>query len=112
MFASTPNTVELQTDKTALYLIGAVAGPIAQDLVDGAALVFNEANITYVEATCSLVYDIDGWDRDITNEGFTLSLQGSMTNVGPLDALIEFVDPVTYVLSAPGLIGVYICRTG
>ena len=48
MLASTPNTVELQTDKTALYLIGAVAGPIAQDLVDGAALVFNEANITFV----------------------------------------------------------------
>ncbi|KAG1851680.1 hypothetical protein F4604DRAFT_1933963 [Suillus subluteus] len=66
------------TDKTALYLIGAVGGPITQDLVNGATLAFDQANIT-----------------DITNEGFQLSLQGSLTNVGPLDALIEFVDPVT-----------------
>ncbi|KAG2368054.1 hypothetical protein BDR07DRAFT_1391769 [Suillus spraguei] len=66
------------TDKTSLYLIGAVGGPITQDLVNGATLAFNQANIT-----------------DITNEGFQLSLQGSLTNVGPLDALIEFVDPVT-----------------
>ncbi|KAG2131418.1 uncharacterized protein EDB93DRAFT_1255529 [Suillus bovinus] len=65
------------TDKTSLYLIGAVGGPITQDLVNGATLAFNQANIT-----------------DITNEGFQLSLQGSLTNVGPLDALIEFVDPV------------------
>jgi hypothetical protein len=53
-------------------------------------------------------YDIDSCDRDITNEGFALSLQGSLTNAGPLDALIEFVDPVTYVLSAPGFTGAYI----
>ncbi|KAG1761975.1 hypothetical protein EDD22DRAFT_893760 [Suillus occidentalis] len=66
------------TDRTSLYLIGAVGGPITQDLVNGATLAFNQANIT-----------------DITNEGFQLSLQGSLTNVGPLDALIEFVDPVT-----------------
>ncbi|KAG1812612.1 uncharacterized protein BJ212DRAFT_460083 [Suillus subaureus] len=66
------------TDKTSLYLIGAVGGPITQDLVNGATLAFNQANIT-----------------DITNEGFQLSLQGSLTNVGPLDALIEFVEPVT-----------------
>ncbi|KAG1785555.1 uncharacterized protein HD556DRAFT_110398 [Suillus plorans] len=66
------------TDKTSLYLIGAVGGPITQNLVNGATLAFNQANIT-----------------DITNEGFQLSLQGSLTNVGPLDALIEFVDPVT-----------------
>ncbi|KAG1896026.1 uncharacterized protein F5891DRAFT_1165745 [Suillus fuscotomentosus] len=65
-------------DKTSLYLIGAVGGPITQNLVNGATLAFNQANITY-----------------ITNEGFQLSLQGSLTNVGPLDALIEFVDPVT-----------------
>ncbi|KAF8557967.1 hypothetical protein OG21DRAFT_1504634 [Imleria badia] len=66
------------TDKTALYLIGAVAAPVAQDLVNGAVLAFTEANIT-----------------NISNNGFDLALQGSMTNVGPLDALIEFVDPVT-----------------
>jgi antitoxin (DNA-binding transcriptional repressor) of toxin-antitoxin stability system len=66
------------TDKTSLFLIGAVAGPIAQNLVDAAVLAFTEANIT-----------------NITNEGFDLSLAGSLTNVGPLDALITFVEPVT-----------------
>ncbi|KAG2078952.1 hypothetical protein BDR04DRAFT_1124058 [Suillus decipiens] len=72
------SSVKLDDYKTSLYLIGAVGGPITQDLVNGATLAFNQANIT-----------------DITNEGFQLSLQGSLTNVGPLDALIEFVDPVT-----------------
>ena len=37
-----------QTDKTALFLIGAVAPPIVQDLVDSAELAFTEANITLV----------------------------------------------------------------
>jgi hypothetical protein len=36
----------LQVDDTVLYLIGAVAAPIAQSLVDGATLMFTEANIT------------------------------------------------------------------
>ncbi|GLB37240.1 putative protein of unknown function (DUF3712) [Lyophyllum shimeji] len=66
------------TDKTALYLIGAVAGPVAQHLVDGAVLKFTEANIT-----------------NISDAGFDLSLVGSLTNSGPLDALIEFTEPVT-----------------
>lgn len=83
-----------------MYLIGAVGGPITQNLVNGATLAFNQANITYASTTyltSNLV--TDGRDRDITNEGFQLSLQGSLTNVGPLDALIEFVDPVTYVFA-------------
>ncbi|KAF9222628.1 hypothetical protein BS17DRAFT_802839 [Gyrodon lividus] len=66
------------TDQTALYLIGAVAAPVAQDLVTGANLSFFEANLT-----------------NISNDGFDLTLKGSLTNVGPLDALIEFVEPVT-----------------
>ncbi|KAG6857277.1 hypothetical protein H0H87_007110 [Tephrocybe sp. NHM501043] len=65
------------TDKTALYLIGAVAGPVTQHLVDGSNLKFTEANIT-----------------NITNDGFDLSLAGSLTNVGPLDAMIEFTEPL------------------
>ncbi|KAH7926942.1 hypothetical protein BV22DRAFT_1007914 [Leucogyrophana mollusca] len=73
----TQNGVTAITDNTALYLIGAVAAPVAQDLVNGAQLTFTEANIT-----------------NISDEGFDLSLQGSLTNVGPLDALIEFVEPV------------------
>ena len=40
-----------QLDDTVLYLIGAVAPPIVQSLVDQAELTFNQANITYVFAT-------------------------------------------------------------
>ncbi|KDR75403.1 hypothetical protein GALMADRAFT_553913 [Galerina marginata CBS 339.88] len=65
------------TDKTSLFLIGAVASPIAQHLVDGSVLAFTEADIT-----------------NISNDGFSLALKGSLTNVGPLDALITFLEPV------------------
>ncbi|KAF9451269.1 hypothetical protein P691DRAFT_757432 [Macrolepiota fuliginosa MF-IS2] len=71
-------SVPAVTDETTLFLIGAVAGPVAQHLVDGAVLAFKEADIT-----------------NISNDGFDLSLKGSLTNVGPLDALIEFVEPLT-----------------
>lgn len=37
------------------------------------------------------------FSRNISDEGFDLSLVGSLTNIGPLDALITFVDPVTSV---------------
>ncbi|KAG6813669.1 hypothetical protein H0H92_008517 [Tricholoma furcatifolium] len=70
--------VPATTDDTALYLIGAVAGPVTQHLVDGSILQFTAANIT-----------------NISNDGFDLALAGSLTNVGPLDAYIEFVDPLT-----------------
>ncbi|KAL1735691.1 hypothetical protein EV714DRAFT_280260 [Schizophyllum commune] len=66
------------TDETALYLIGAVAAPIAQHLVDGANVSFTEANIT-----------------NISNDGFDLALLGSLTNIGPLDAQITFTEPLT-----------------
>lgn len=69
--------VRSSVDETALYLIGAVAAPITQKLVDNAILEFTEANIT-----------------NISNNGFDLSLKGSLTNIGPLDAEITFVDPV------------------
>ncbi|KII92866.1 hypothetical protein PLICRDRAFT_102438 [Plicaturopsis crispa FD-325 SS-3] len=65
------------TDKTALYLIGAVSRPIAQTLVDSAVLKFTEANIT-----------------NLANDGFDLSLSGSLTDVGPLDVVITFVEGV------------------
>ncbi|KAH0589321.1 hypothetical protein H2248_005083 [Termitomyces sp. 'cryptogamus'] len=70
--------VPAATDQTALFLIGAVAGPVTQHLVDGSVLEFTEANIT-----------------NINNNGFDLSLAGSLTNVGPLDAFIEFTEPLT-----------------
>lgn len=66
------------TDQTALFLIGAVAPPIVQTLVDGANLTFSAANIT-----------------NLSEGGFDLALQGALTNIGPLDALIEFEEPVT-----------------
>ncbi|KAJ3868577.1 hypothetical protein EV359DRAFT_77557 [Lentinula novae-zelandiae] len=69
--------VDAITDSTALYLIGAVAGPVAQQFVDNAELSFNQANIS-----------------DISNEGFSLTLKGSLTNTGPLDALITFTEPL------------------
>ncbi|KAJ7251753.1 hypothetical protein B0H12DRAFT_1234031 [Mycena haematopus] len=72
------NSVPVVTDTTALFLIGAVAGPIAQNLVDGAVLAFTQANIT-----------------NLSDEGFDLALSGSLTNVGPLDALIDFPEPLS-----------------
>ncbi|EPQ57376.1 hypothetical protein GLOTRDRAFT_120580 [Gloeophyllum trabeum ATCC 11539] len=66
------------TDATALYLIGVVAPPITQGLVDNAKLAFSEANIT-----------------NLSDDGFDLSLKGSLTDIGPLDALITFTEPVT-----------------
>ncbi|KZT27986.1 hypothetical protein NEOLEDRAFT_1129882 [Neolentinus lepideus HHB14362 ss-1] len=70
--------VPVVTDATALYLIGVVAPPITQRLVDTAKLTFTEANIT-----------------NISNDGFDLSLKGSLVGIGPLDALITFTEPVT-----------------
>lgn len=70
-------SVPAVTDQTTLFLIGAVAAPVAQHLVDGSVLAFTEVNIT-----------------NITNDGFDISLKGSLTNVGPLDALIEFTEPL------------------
>ncbi|KAI0660249.1 hypothetical protein C8Q70DRAFT_914138 [Cubamyces menziesii] len=66
------------TDKTALYLIGVVAPPIVQHLVDQADLTFDAANIT-----------------NISDDGFDLSLKGALTGTGPLDAEITFTEPVT-----------------
>ncbi|KAL0580357.1 hypothetical protein V5O48_000210 [Marasmius crinis-equi] len=70
--------VKANTDRSALNLIGAVAGPVAQHLVDGAELAFKSANII-----------------NIANDGFDLELKGSLTGTGPLDAQIEFVEPLT-----------------
>lgn len=80
-------------------LDGAISGSSCI-LVSGATLAFNQANIRYVSniyLTPTLV--VDGRGRDITDESFQLSLQGSLTNVDPQDALIKFVDPVTHVFA-------------
>ncbi|KAI0256058.1 hypothetical protein BJV78DRAFT_435519 [Lactifluus subvellereus] len=72
------SNVTVITDQTALYLIGVVAPPVVQTLMDGANLTFNAANIT-----------------NLSDGGFDLALQGALANIGPLDALIEFEEPVT-----------------
>jgi hypothetical protein len=35
--------------------------------------------------------------RNLSDAGFDLMLEGTLTNIGPLDAFIEFEEPVTYV---------------
>ncbi|KAI0035854.1 hypothetical protein K488DRAFT_76325 [Vararia minispora EC-137] len=70
--------VSAKVDRTALYLIGAVAPPIVQTLVTGSNLTFSAANIT-----------------NLSDGGFDLSLEGALTNIGPLDASISFPEPVT-----------------
>ncbi|KAK0485666.1 hypothetical protein IW261DRAFT_1451420 [Armillaria novae-zelandiae] len=73
------NGVPAIIDESALFLVGAVAGPIAQNLVDASVLQFTEADIS-----------------NISNDGLDLSLRGSLTGTGPLDALITFTEPVTW----------------
>ncbi|KAF9047294.1 hypothetical protein BJ165DRAFT_1464966 [Panaeolus papilionaceus] len=75
--AFTQTGVPAITDQTSLFLIGAVAAPVAQHLVDGSVLAFSSATIS-----------------NITDEGFDLFLKGSLTNIGPLDALIAFTEPL------------------
>ncbi|KAK2467793.1 hypothetical protein APHAL10511_000088 [Amanita phalloides] len=70
--------VTVNIDHTVLYLVGPVAASIAQHLVDDAVLSFSSAEIT-----------------NISNNGFDLFLVGSLTNIGPLDALITFTEPLS-----------------
>ncbi|KAI0710861.1 hypothetical protein C8Q76DRAFT_623714 [Earliella scabrosa] len=72
------SNVNATTDETALHLISVVAAPIVQQLVDQSELSFSAANIT-----------------KISDDGFDLSLKGSLTGTGPFDAEISFVEPVT-----------------
>lgn len=60
-----------------LYLVGVVGRPIVKSIVDGAQLAFSS-----------------GFVRNVTDNGFTVDLVGSLVNVGPFDALIEFPDGV------------------
>ncbi|KAK0542857.1 hypothetical protein OC846_006614, partial [Tilletia horrida] len=69
-----------KTDDTALRLIGLVAPPIVQTIVEQTQLTFSLANAT-----------------DLTDEGFTVSLKGSVSDTGPFDALIEFLEPLTVI---------------
>ncbi|KEI38050.1 uncharacterized protein L969DRAFT_18838 [Mixia osmundae IAM 14324] len=63
------------TDSTALYLIGAVGKTIVQHLVDQSTL-----TVAYAD-----VYDV-------TNDGFTTTLHGTLAGTGPFDASVSFPD--------------------
>lgn len=69
--------VPTETDRSLLYLLGPAGAPIVQNVVDQAVLRVNIANIT-----------------GVTNDGFDVSLSGSLTGSGPFDALIEFTEPL------------------
>ena len=70
--------VPTRTDNTALYLLGPAGAPIVQNLVNQATLTVAIANVT-----------------SVTNNGFTVSLQGALLGTGPFDAYIEFPEPLT-----------------
>ncbi|CAD6973942.1 unnamed protein product [Tilletia controversa] len=76
----TQKNTPTETDETALRLIGLVAPPIVQQIVDGTQLSFSLANAT-----------------DLTDDGFVVSLSGSVSDAGPFDALIEFLEPLTVI---------------
>ncbi|KAL8279026.1 hypothetical protein RQP46_008484 [Phenoliferia psychrophenolica] len=71
------NNVPTILDATALYLTGILGKSIVSNIVDGAQLSFSS-----------------GFVNNVTDKGFTVDLVGSLLNVGPLDALIEFPEGV------------------
>lgn len=74
------NNVPAVTDRSALNLIGAVAVPVVQGIVDASVLSVATADVT-----------------DITDSGFNAALQGSLLNTGPFDALISFPNGVDVI---------------
>ncbi|KAE8213110.1 hypothetical protein CF327_g3310 [Tilletia walkeri] len=72
------SNVPTNTGADAVNIIGLVGPPVVQNIVDGTELSFSLANLT-----------------QLTNNGFEVGLQGSLTNAGPTEAYIEFLDPVT-----------------
>ncbi|KAE8246427.1 hypothetical protein A4X13_0g5797 [Tilletia indica] len=71
------SNVPTNTGPDAVNIIGLVGPPVVQGIVTGADLSFSLANLT-----------------QLTDKGFEVSLVGSLTNAGPTQAYIEFLDPV------------------
>lgn len=65
------------TDNTALYLVGPAAAPLIQIIVNKATIFFTQANAT-----------------NLVNEGFDVSLVGSLLTDAPADAYISFPDGI------------------
>ncbi|WFD34248.1 hypothetical protein MCUN1_001085 [Malassezia cuniculi] len=72
--------VPIQSDRTALYLVGVVGKPLVQRIVDGAVLAFDVANISKV-----------------TNNGMHLRMSGRLLDAGPFDAYISFPNGVDVI---------------
>ncbi|KAL1915656.1 uncharacterized protein VTP21DRAFT_6415 [Calcarisporiella thermophila] len=70
--------VDAKTDDTILRLIPVVGGPIVQKIVDGASLKLDKVTI-----------------MEPTNTAFKAKMQGAITNTGPFNAKIEFLEPVS-----------------
>ncbi|GAA5914535.1 uncharacterized protein JCM6883_003197 [Sporobolomyces salmoneus] len=64
-------------DDSVLYLTGIIGKTIVSRIVDQAELSFSAGNV-----------------YDLTNQGFTVGLTGSLLNAGPFDASIEFPEPL------------------
>ncbi|KAM0789126.1 hypothetical protein ACM66B_003180 [Microbotryomycetes sp. NB124-2] len=69
--------VPTKIDDSVLYLTGTIGKPIVSNIVDQAVLQFSS-----------------GFIRNLTDNGLTVDLKGSLTNAGPFDALIEFPEGV------------------
>lgn len=65
------------TDNTALYLVGPAAAPLIQLVVDQATLTFTQGNAT-----------------NLVNDGFDVSLKGSLGVKAPADAYISFPNSI------------------
>lgn len=63
-----------------LYLTGLIGKSIVSNIVTGAQLSFSAGMVT-----------------NVTDHGFTVALKGSLLNVGPFDALIEFPQGVNVI---------------
>ncbi|KAG0045457.1 hypothetical protein BGZ83_009341 [Gryganskiella cystojenkinii] len=74
----TQTGVSTATDASLLKLIPLVGSPIAQVLVDGSALQFDSIKII-----------------SPTDTSFQTDIEGAISNTGPLDAKIDFPNPVT-----------------
>ncbi|TKY86943.1 hypothetical protein EX895_004231 [Sporisorium graminicola] len=70
--------VPTETDNSVLYLLGPAGAPIVLNLVNAAQLTVKLATAT-----------------NVTNSGFDVSLSASIADIGPLDAQIEFPNPLT-----------------
>ncbi|SCV70806.1 BQ2448_3568 [Microbotryum intermedium] len=74
------NQVPTVLDDSVLYLTGILGAPIVANIVAQAELAFSSGEVD-----------------NITDNGFSVALKGSLTNAGPFDALISFPEGVQVI---------------